>query len=218
VIGLQLVIPGAVALSLYPRIAAATAERSRLLVPVTAGISTAACVVVMAALFVDLHAVFSIFGATYADKIESVRPLLLVLLPIAISNSYVSGLQARHHERSVLRLVIVVAAVNIAGNLALIPVLGIRGALIATSSAEWIAAFGSLAIASRRSIAPSRDLAPSAALMIPAALSFFSIPGAAVSLVLVLWLAIAWEQNAFELRSGLRALRQEHRRMIVEPA
>ena len=218
VVGLQFVIPGAISMALYPRVAAAREEDARRLVPAGAGISVFLCTGLLALLFLDLPGIFSIFGDTYSSTINSVRPLLLALLPISVSYLYVSGLQARHREMSVLRLVAVVAVVNLAGNFALIPLLGVRGALIATSAAEWVAAMGALRMATPLFANPSRDAIPTAALLVPVVLSFFSVSGVAVSVALALWLVLAWDRDTFGLRSATTALRNERRVMTVTTA
>jgi O-antigen/teichoic acid export membrane protein len=215
-VGLQAVIPGSVAMAVYPRVAAATRNGSQRLIPLGAGGSACISAALLALLFLDLRDVFSIFGPSYAANIGEVRPLLMVLIPTSISLLYISGLQARHHERPVLRLVSAVAAVNVLGNTALIPLLGIRGALLATSAAEWLAALGALAMAIRLCATPSRDVFPCLGLLVPVCLGFLPVPGPLVSLALVVWLIVVWETNAFDLRTAVERVRHE-RRMVPAP-
>ncbi len=75
-------------------------------------------------------------------------PLLLIILPISLSQVATATLQASNHEVLMLRLVGVVAAVNIGLNVLLIPALGVKGAMMATMTGELCA--GALTLVSMR--------------------------------------------------------------------
>lgn len=201
-------IPGSIAVALYPRVATETGpgsppESTR----AAAGLSLAIAGMVVALLFLDLPLIFSVFGDGYTERAESMRPLPLVLLPIALSMVCISGLQGRGHERKVLRIVAAIAAINLAGNLTLIPVLGVQGALIATSAAEWSAATGAMLLAVRHCDLRRRDLRVLVGVGL-AVLSFFpAIPNVALAAGIVLWLGSIWFANDLDVRVTIASLR-----------
>jgi O-antigen/teichoic acid export membrane protein len=160
---------------------------------------------VIAVLFLDLPPVFSLFGTGYGATVNDVRPLLLVLVPIALSTVCFAGLQGRDHERLAFRLVLLVATVNVAGNVILIPHLGVRGALLATSAGEWCAAVGSMVLAVRLCDIRRRDLRVLGGAVVVSVLAFLPMPGPVVSASIVLWVVSMWRGDDFALRSGTLA-------------
>lgn len=196
------VIPAAVAMALYPRAAAASTDVTiPSLTRIAAGVSVCASTAILAVLFLNLELVFAIFGPSYADDVSGVRALLLVLIPIAVSQTYLSALQARDRENRALILVGMVAGVNLAGNVALIPVYGTDGALLATTGAEWLFAFATLAASSQLHGDRFRDSLLLVGISVPIALALLATPGWMVSVALIAWLVLAWTMDGFALRT-----------------
>jgi O-antigen/teichoic acid export membrane protein len=201
-------IPGGIAIAIYPRSAAAPADEA------ASGYADRAAIfsfyltaVVLAVLFIDLGIPFSVFGESYGADVQDVRPLLLTALPFAISLSYLTALQARDRERTGLIIVAVTAGVNLIGNAALIPAVGLDGALLATTSAEWVFAIAAI-LMSRAYVGTSGFPLSLAAGILPVALSFTDAPDEVISLALIAWIALLWLTDAFGSRSihsiGLR--------------
>jgi O-antigen/teichoic acid export membrane protein len=201
VAGLQSV-PGGIAMAIYPRAATAAsgeavAWRTAQAVALSLYISAA----LLAVIFLDLGLAFSIFGDSYAASVSQVRPLLLTILPFAVSLTYLSALQARDRERIGLALVGSTAFVNLLVNLVLIPQLGIDGALIATTTAEWIFAITSILVGRYVFGARPGGSIVLCGALVPVLLSFSSASGPLVSLSLVVWLAAMWWTDALGARS-----------------
>lgn len=207
VTALQL-LPASIAIALFPRVAAGTRQEGVESTRAAAGLSLAMAGVAIALLFLDLPLIFSVFGDGYTERVEIMRPLFLVLLPIGLSMVCISGLQGRGHEREVLRVVAVIAIVNLAGNLVLIPVLGVRGALLATSVAEWSAAIGAMFLAIQYCDLRRSDLRTLMGGFAISALGFFpGVPAPALSVGIVVWIASIWLFNDLDLRRTGTTLR-----------
>jgi O-antigen/teichoic acid export membrane protein len=194
-------IPASVATALYPQVALATrnGQDQGIRAPLGAGVAAAGMAVAL--LFLDLPFLFSFVGSSYKEGVDVVRPLLAMLLPITISMVCISGIQARDHEREVLHLVMVIAIMNVVGNIVLIPMIGVRGALIATSAAEWFAAFGAMLLAIQFCDLQRRDFGILVGAGAVYTLTFIvAIPGAVISALLVVWLTVAVSLNALGLR------------------
>jgi O-antigen/teichoic acid export membrane protein len=168
------IIPTAIATTIFPRLASGTAEQARGLAHKGMSLSYLSCALLCFACFLSPRLVFAPFGNTYSDHATQVAPLLLIILPISLSQVATAALQARDRELHMLRLVGMIATVNIGLNILLIPLLGVTGAMIATMSGELCAGALTL-IAMRRSNLGS--------------LSLSYLP--AVTLVLVLGIAVS---------------------------
>jgi O-antigen/teichoic acid export membrane protein len=201
-------IPSSIAAALYPQAVEPGGHRATGSTRAAAGLSLAAAAFVLGIIFLDLPMIVSVFGSGYEERVDIVRPLLLVLLPISLSMVSITGVQARGHEKEALRVVAVVAIVNILGNVALIPVIGVRGALIATSAAEWCAAFGAMLLAVRFCDVRRRDLRATVGAGVVTILAFLpSVPGFAISAAIATWLACTWWTNDFDLRVSVASVR-----------
>ena len=139
------ILPMAIAATIFPRLASATDEEARQLARKGMSLSYLSSALLCAVCFLSPRLVFAPFGSAYSNHASQVAPLLLIILPISLSQIAAVTLQARNHEVVMLRMVGVVAAVNIGLNLLLIPVLGVQGAILATMTGELCA--GALALA-----------------------------------------------------------------------
>jgi O-antigen/teichoic acid export membrane protein len=139
VIAFQL-LPTAIATTIFPRLASATGEEARRLARKGMSLSYLCSALLCVVCFLSPRLVFAPFGGTYSDHAAQVAPLLLIILPISLSQIAMTTLQARNYEVLMLRMAGAVAAVNIGLNLLLIPVLGVRGAILATMAGELCAA------------------------------------------------------------------------------
>jgi O-antigen/teichoic acid export membrane protein len=201
-------IPASIAAALYPRVVEPGRHRGTGSTRAAAGLSLATAAIVVALLLLDLPMIVSVFGAGYQARVDVVRPLLLVLLPIALSMVCTSGVQGRDHEKDVLRVVVVVAIVNIIGNLVLIPAIGVRGALVATSAAEWGAAFGTLLLAVKFCDVRRRDLRAMVGAAVITILAFVpAVPDLGLSAAIATWIACSWWVDDFDLRASVASLR-----------
>jgi O-antigen/teichoic acid export membrane protein len=207
-------VPASIAAALYPRVAEAGKHRSSGSTRVAAGLSLVATAAVVAVLLLDLPTIVSVFGVGYRERVDIVRPLLLVLLPIALSMVCTSGVQGRGHEKEVLRVVAIVAIVNIVGNLVLIPLVGVRGALVATSTAEWCAAFGTMLLAVRFVDVHRRDLRAMVGASAVTILAFLpAVPDFALSAAIAAWVVCSWWADDFDLRASIASLRSSASQM-----
>lgn len=194
------ILPTAIATTIFPRLASATEEEARRLARKSMSLSYASSALLCGVCFLSPRLVFAPFGSTYADHAAQVVPLLLILLPISLSQIATTTLQARNHEVLMLRMVGAVAVVNIGLNLLLIPVLGVRGAIVATMTGELCAGVLTLATM-RRSNLGSYGLGYIPAVVLVFVLSM-TVPGPVlVSITLLvsgvaLWragiLSVAW--------------------------
>jgi O-antigen/teichoic acid export membrane protein len=195
-------IPTAVGGALYPRIAAAPEGSWQRLLRLGLSTSFLLAVAACAFLFISPPLAVSIFGATYSHGVTGLRTLLLVILPISLSQMAVSGMQGRDKERILLAVIVVVLVVNIGGNLIMIPLLGARGAVIATMTAEFLSAAGSLAVAGPQ-FWRQRSVWPIGVVAAAIVLSFAGAPSILVSIDLVFALiAIVWA-DTFGVREAL---------------
>jgi O-antigen/teichoic acid export membrane protein len=202
------VIPASIAAALFPQAVEPGTHSATGSTRAAAGLSLAAAAFVVGIIFLDLPMIVSVFGSGYRERVDVVRPLLLVLLPIALSMICITGVQARGHEREVLRVVAAVAVVNILGNLVLIPVVGVRGALISTSAAEWCAAVGAMFLAVQFCDVRRCDLRATVGAGIITILAFFpSVPDVALSAAIATWLAYTWWTDDFDLRVTAASVR-----------
>jgi O-antigen/teichoic acid export membrane protein len=202
-------LPASIAAALFPRVVEPGEHRRTGSTRAAAGLSLVVAAFVVALVLLDLPMIVSVFGAGYRDRVDVVRPLLLVLLPIAVSMVCTSGVQARGHERDVLHVVGIVAIVNIVGNLVLIPLVGVRGALMATSAAEWCAAVGTVLLAARFCDVRRRDLGAMVGAAAVTIMAFFpAVPGFALSGAIAAWIAFTWWVDDFDLRASAASLRK----------
>jgi O-antigen/teichoic acid export membrane protein len=146
------ILPMAIAATIFPRLASATDDEARQLARKGMSLSYLSSALLCAACFLSPRLVFAPFGSAYSDHAAQVAPLLLIILPISLSQIATVTLQARNHEVLMLRMVGVVAAVNIGLNLLLIPVLGVKGAILATMTGELCAGALTLATMHRSSL------------------------------------------------------------------
>ena len=174
VIAFQLV-PIAISTTIFPQMASGTTDDARALAAKGLSLSFLVSAVLCAVCFLSPRLVFAPFGSAYTEHASQVAPLLLIILPISLSQVATTTLQARNRENLMLRFVATIAAVNIGLNFILIPILGVKGALIATMSGELCAAVLTL-IALQRFKLGSAPLA-----FLPA-----------VTLVLILGIVVAW--------------------------
>jgi O-antigen/teichoic acid export membrane protein len=142
------ILPAAIATTLFPRLACASEEEARRLARKGMSLSYASSALLCGLCFLSPHLVFAPFGSTYGAHAAQVAPLLLIILPISLSQIATTTLQARDREVLMLRMVGAVATVNIGLNLLLIPVLGVKGAILATMTGELCA--GALTLATMR--------------------------------------------------------------------
>lgn len=213
------IIPTSISTALFPKAARGTPTESRSAIRAAAGVSIAFMAVLVSLLLLFFPMILRQFGPAYEPYAEATAPLLLLLVPLASVPIYLTSFQATHSEGLVARLVGVVATVNILGNVALIPPLGVQGALLATTAAELILAFSTLALATTRHnwTDPSDRLAISA-LLVPIALGILGVPLAVVSASLGLWLAAAFAFDCWALRSSVLILIGGLRRSVVPQA
>jgi O-antigen/teichoic acid export membrane protein len=195
------VIPSAVAITVYPRIAAATQGSWEKLFSLSIGASFAAAIACSALLFVAPSTFFSIFGGGYAADVHTLQALLLVILPLSISQVATAGLQARGREVVLLRLIIGTLMINVSGNAILIPILGAPGAVIATMTAECVLVGGTLLIAGR-DLWAFRNVGSFVFVAAAIVLGLLGAPARLISLVLLLALATLMMSNAFGLRDA----------------
>jgi O-antigen/teichoic acid export membrane protein len=148
------IIPTAVVSTIFPRLAAGTMDEARNLALKGMSLSYLSSVVLCAVCFLSPQLVFEPFGSVYSQHAMQVAPLLLIILPISLSQIATAMLQARNCEGLMLRLVGLVATVNIGLNLLLIPMFGVRGALAATMAGELCAAALTLTWTRRFGLSP----------------------------------------------------------------
>ncbi len=134
------IIPTAITNTVFPRLASGSDEQARNLALKGMSLSYLSSALLCAVCFLAPGLVLAPFGKGYAQHASQVLPLLLIILPISLSQVAAATLQARNHESLLLRLVVIVAVLNIGLNVVLIPVLGVKGAIIATMSGELCAA------------------------------------------------------------------------------
>lgn len=134
------IIPTAITTTIFPRLAAGTTQTARQVAAKGMSLGYLSSAALCMACFLAPGLVFAPFGSTYSDHATQVVPLLLIILPISLSQVATAALQASNREVQMLRLVAAVATVNIGLNLLLIPALGVKGALIATMTGELCAA------------------------------------------------------------------------------
>ncbi len=190
------VIPSSLAAALYPRIASAGQSSWQRLFTLGIGVSFSLSVACCAFMLLSPGTLFGVFGHQYAVGVYHLKTLLLVILPISINQVATSGLQARDHEVSLLRLVVVILLINIGGNAALIPLMGASGAVIATMTAECVFAVGTMLMAGPE-FWRHRELWPIAMVACSIGLSFFGAPSLVVSVTLFASLAALFASNSF---------------------
>lgn len=148
VMALQL-LPAAFTTIIYPRVAAETHAAATALVRRTLSIVLPLAVVEAAIAFGAARLLLGLFGPEYVVNADEVSALLLLIIPVSLSAVLVASLQGRDSEKRALVLLCGVTILNVSGNAALIPVVGYRGSLAATSVAEWAAVAGAFALAPR---------------------------------------------------------------------
>jgi O-antigen/teichoic acid export membrane protein len=146
----------------------------------------------------DVLALF--FGARYAAAGAALRVLLIALLPIYANYLLTHVLIARRRQSYYARVVAICAAVNLAANLALIPLAGPVGAAVATvltESALFVLAWRDLRaalppFALQKTLVPLNYGAFLTAILL--VLKRFSPAGALVcgSTAALLWAIAAW--------------------------
>jgi O-antigen/teichoic acid export membrane protein len=199
-------IPSGIAWALYPRIAAASEGSWQRFLRLGLSVSFLITILACATLFISPPLVVSVFGSHYSHGVTPLRTLLLAILPLSISLMAVSAMQGRDKERILLKVTLVVLVTNIGGNLLMIPLLGARGAIIATMTAEILAAAGSLAIAGP-DFWRKRSLWPVALVALAIGLSFGGLPSIAVSITLVTAAAALVWADSFGIRDALGSVR-----------
>jgi O-antigen/teichoic acid export membrane protein len=203
------ILPTAIATTIFPRLASATGEEANRLARKGMSLSYLSCALLCIACFLSPRLVFAPFGSTYSDHAAQVAPLLLIILPISLSQISTATLQARNYEVLMLRMVGAVAAVNIGLNILLIPLLGVRGAIFATMTGELCAAALTLATMHRSNLGSyGLGYIPAVALVFAFSMS---VPGPAlVSIALLvsgiaLWrtgiLSVTWARPLLARRS-----------------
>jgi len=144
--GGSLIFPAVAAAGVDPRAGAlteATARRSLLLVGI-AGIG----------LGVLAEPILAIFGPEYRGGVDTVRVLLAAMLPLTLTRVLAGDLKGRGRPGVVSLAMGVAVVVTLALDLALIPMLGIIGAAVASAVAYGLSAVGLAWIFIR--VAPSR--------------------------------------------------------------
>jgi O-antigen/teichoic acid export membrane protein len=192
------ILPTAIATTLFPRLASASREEALLLARKGMSLSYASSALLCVVCFLSPRLVLAPFGSTYSAHATQVAPLLLIILPISLSQIATTTLQARNYEVLMLRMVSAVAAVNIGLNLLLIPVLGVRGAIVATMTGELCA--GALTLATmRRSSLDSSGLGYVPVVVLIFVLSM-TVPGPAlVSIALLVSGAALWRTGVLSV-------------------
>lgn len=141
-------IPSALAIVVFPSLARRTASSGRgYMLAIQVG-------VLMTSIFAALtawqsHHVFWLFGNEYAVSALQALPLVMTLLPLSISLVAVHALVAQGQERSLITVGFIGFATNVGLNFALVPIAGIRGALIATLCGESAVAISSMMLVGR---------------------------------------------------------------------
>jgi len=202
------IIPTAITTTIFPRLAAGTTQAARQLAVKGMSLSYLCSASLCIVCFLAPRLVFAPFGSAYSDHATQVAPLLLIILPISLSQVATAALQASNYEFLMLRLVGTVAAVNIGLNMLLIPALGVRGALTATMAGEMCAGILTL-VAMRWSGLGSLGLAYLPVVAVVFALSMTTSDPALVSIALLgsgiaLWragvLSVGWARPSLARR------------------
>jgi O-antigen/teichoic acid export membrane protein len=202
------IIPTAITTTIFPRMASGTTEGARQLAAKGMSLSYLSSALLCMLCFLAPRLVFAPFGSAYADHATQVLPLLLILLPISLSQVATAALQASNREVLMLRLVAIVATVNIGLNVLLIPALGVNGALVATMAGELCAGILTLIIMRRAGLG-SRGLGYLPVVALVFVLSMTTSAPALVSLALlgsgfVLWragvLSVPWARPSLARR------------------
>lgn len=195
------IIPTAITTTIFPRMASGTAEEARSLAHRGMSLSYLSCSLLCTACFLFPQLVFAPFGSTYSEHAAQVIPLLLIILPISLSQIATAALQARNYEIHTLRLVGAVAIVNIGLNILLIPLLGVNGAIIATMSGELCAAALTL-IVMRKFDLGSLSLSYLPAVTLALILSMTVSTPALVSVALLGSALVLWRVGIFSIKWG----------------
>jgi O-antigen/teichoic acid export membrane protein len=205
ILGALQTLPTVVIYLVFPRMVVVSPERARSL----AGLAlTASCCVggTASAIFLFFPRLsFRFFGRHYAAEADLVIPLLSVLLPLSVSLVNSALLQARHLERRLVPVSLVALALNLGLNFALIPPMGVRGALIATSLGEGSAACVSTLILRRNGLLSS--FVPQIVFSsLPILLTTLHMPTQIAASLLILLVAAVVGADVAGIRSFLLAL------------
>jgi O-antigen/teichoic acid export membrane protein len=141
-------IPAALSMVVFPSLARGTpnSRRSYMLVIQTGMISMG----VFAALTAwQSDLVFSLFGGDYSALSLQALPLVMTLLPLSVSLVAIQALVAQKQERSLITVGAIGFVTNVGLNFVLVPVAGMRGAMIATLCGEGAVAISSMTLAGR---------------------------------------------------------------------
>jgi O-antigen/teichoic acid export membrane protein len=203
-VGLQ-VIPASISATLFPRIARSDATGASDSLRRGLLLSYAVAAGVSALMLLDLKGAFQLFGSTYADGVEQIRPLLLVLLPLAISQVGTAALQARNQAAATLRIAVATLIVNVCLNLILIGPFGVRGAVLATTAAELFSVAAILTVLNHSGFGDFR--AAACLLLLPIVGAGLSqLPSWIVGVSILTTLLALWGVNGLGIRTQTQGL------------
>lgn len=198
-VGLQL-IPSSISATLFPRIARTNANRAGEIFQGGLLVSYVVAAGLLALVLLDLSVLFLVFGSTYAEGADQIRLLLLVLLPLAISQMGIAALQARNRPRATLFIALATMVVNLSLHVVLIGALGVRGAVLSTLAAELFSAAAVLTVVNRVGLGDFRGAA--CVLVLPSiAVGLSDAPSWTLSLAIGLSLFGLWATNGLGLRA-----------------
>ena len=144
------ILPGAIANTLFPRLARRLDIAGRIH-HLTLVVTLTCLSVVLAGLLIFASKLFGFFGPHYEETYRTTIPLLGAIVPISASMLSINALQATDGERKALPLVLGALITNVSLNLLLIPRFGVSGAIIATLTTEVSLAVGSTWVSSKHS-------------------------------------------------------------------
>jgi O-antigen/teichoic acid export membrane protein len=141
-------IPAALSIVVFPSLARRTANSSRnYMLVIQAGMIFVSMFAALTAWQSDI--VFSLFGGDYSALSLQALPLVMTLLPLSVSLVAVDALVAQKQERSLVTVGAIGFVTNVGLNFVLVPVAGMRGAMIATLCGESAVAISSMILAGR---------------------------------------------------------------------
>lgn len=97
-----------------------------------------AVIVTIGLFFLSELLISLLFGNKYTDSIEILKLLAFNILPCYLAGAYANTINIWGHHRLYFRIVAVGGIFNIIGNMILIPIMGIKGAVITTILAECL--------------------------------------------------------------------------------
>jgi O-antigen/teichoic acid export membrane protein len=201
VLGAVQLVPASLAFVAFTRFSRSDQAHSQLQASLTLRLSYSIGALIAAAIFLHPPTIFSIFGSTYSQGVETVEPLLLLILPVAIGQPALAMLQARDLEHQGTAVLVATMVINIVANLFLIPAFGAEGAVWGTTCAELFVALGTVTLLARAGFGDLR-LPVFVGLAVPLAMGLSSVPNLAVSAVLLALAASAGVSAWASVRKG----------------